>query len=338
MSDKLSRRDFLKLAGIGLAGLLAPKIEIDINPHFINGLKVTKELTEAQISRDPERIIESRKLAMVWLFAETSAKYSKELGLGDAGSNMEHYLYGNGEPIDISPMLEKVINREPEFFVSKLLNAAVNQREAEFGNITPKKDYQFTNKVLKELKSDDGIEIPLDAREIIADSYELFNAIGGARYTLHASEASITSLDNSFALHVVLENGVDIVAKDKYYWGVVYGIHLASKSSEVVEHISETIFDRFYKSHDMVQQTLMTLGLSSEQVSEIMELYSNDTKYQVTTNMATGTYELVEKVSNSLIGMPDLVENDLNLLKKLGAQEFEMIGHVNIPNRLELIV
>ena len=122
-------------------------------------------MAEAEISRDPERIVESRKLAMVWLFSETSAKYSKEMGLGGAGLNMEHYLYGNGEPLDISYLLEKVIKVETERFVGKLIGSAINNTEDDMAiNVSPEKDYQFTKRALKELESATGLKTVLHAR------------------------------------------------------------------------------------------------------------------------------------------------------------------------------
>ena len=121
---KISRRDFFKemwhrgkdagkvVVGAGVTAALVKDIEnmvsseMSKNPHLENGLKVTQKLIDAEISRDPERITESRKLAMIWLFAETTIKYSKDMGLGGAGSGVEHYLYGNGSTIDISPLLK----------------------------------------------------------------------------------------------------------------------------------------------------------------------------------------------------------------------------------------
>src|SRR5258706_15340894 len=167
MSEPISRRDFLKIVGVGLGAgaLIAAKVEANINPHFANGLKVVKELTTAELSRDPEKILESKKLAMVWLFAETATKYSKEMGLGGAGLGMEHFLYGNGQPLDITPLLEKVVKIEPERFVGKLVNAAITDKEDDYKRVSPEKDYQFTNRALKELKSTTGLNTALDARE-----------------------------------------------------------------------------------------------------------------------------------------------------------------------------
>lgn len=336
----LSRRDFFKVAGIGLgaAALVSARVEIGNDPHFINALKVTKELAGAEISRDPERIFESRKLAMVWLFAETSAKYSKEMGLGGAGSNMEHYLYGNGEPIDISFLLEKVIKVEPERFVGKLIGSAIHNTESNMVlNVSPEKDYTFTKRALKELKSEAGLKTALHARQWIGGWDELYNAFGGAKYILHAPEANIVSQEG-WGQKVVLEKGVDIEAFDRYDWLLDYPIGLDSNSSEAVEYVSGTLFDQFYKSRDFVEKTINDLGLSDVQVNKIMDIYSNEKKDQFVSNLSSGTYDLVGKSTQPLIGKPDLVENDLNLLKKLGAKEYDMKGHLNVPNRLEFFV
>ncbi len=313
-------------------------LEIANDPHFVNGLKVTKELAEAEISRDPERIFESRKLAMVWLFAETSAKYSKEMGLGGAGLNIEHYLYGNGEPVDISSLLEKVIEVQPERFVGSLIGSAITNTENDMTkNITPEKDYQFTKRALKELKSTTGLNTALDAREWLGGWNELYNAFGGAKYVLHAPEAYIES-ENMYAQHIVLEKGVEITATDRYYWRLDHEMHLGSKASDATEHVAGTLFDQFYKSKDIVEKTIKELGLSDEQVNKILDIYSSDKKDQFVSDVASGTSDLFDQSLPSLIGKPDLVENDLNLLKKLGATEYDMSGHVRIPNRLEVVV
>ncbi|MFA7301527.1 MAG: twin-arginine translocation signal domain-containing protein [Candidatus Shapirobacteria bacterium] len=181
----ISRRDFLKVSGLVLGGVAATVagIEVGNDPHFINALKVTKELAEARISGDQDRIFRSQKLAMVWVFAETTAKYSEEMGLGGAGLTMEHYLYGNGEPLDISFLFEKVVATDPEFLVGNLISSSVNEAEDQIGpHISPKKDYQFTNRALKELTSESGLKSALDARVWSDNGWpELFNAFGGGK-------------------------------------------------------------------------------------------------------------------------------------------------------------
>lgn len=339
-ASKLSRRDFLKITGVALGGaaLVGAGVEIGNDPHFINALKVTKELAGAEISRDPERIFESRKLAMVWLFAETSAKYSKEMGLGGAGSNMEHYVYGNGEPLDISFLLEKVIKVEPERFVGKLIGSAINNTESNMAiNVSPEKDYQFTKRALKELESATGLKTVLHARSWIGGWDELYNAFGGAKYILHASETAIVSQEG-WGQKVILEKGVDIEAFDRYDWSLDYTIHIDSKSSQAIEHVSGGLFDQFYKSRSFVEKTINDLGLSNEQVNKIMDIYSSEKRDQIVSDIASGTYDLVAQSLPLLTGKPNLVENDLNLLKKLGAKEYDIKGHINIPNRLEIVV
>src|SRR3972149_9099361 len=100
MTDKLSRRDFIKLAALGVAASRLPVVpESDISPSFINGLKVCKEIVTAELSKDPDRIIQARKLALVWVFAETASSYGKEAGIEDAGRTIQHYLYGSGKDL-----------------------------------------------------------------------------------------------------------------------------------------------------------------------------------------------------------------------------------------------
>lgn len=133
-SKKLSRRDFLKWASavVGSA-VLATKVppatdKLIDNRQFINGMRVVKELTQAKLSDDPEKITESRKLAMVWLFAETAIKFGEGAGYGQAVEMMDHFLYGEGRPFDISPYLEETINKSGgEAFVTKLLSRKINE-------------------------------------------------------------------------------------------------------------------------------------------------------------------------------------------------------------------
>src|SRR5258706_1444196 len=274
---------------------------------------------------------------MVWLFAETATKYSKEMGLGGAGLGMEHFLYGNGEPLDITPLLEKIIKIEPERFVGKLVNAAITDKEDDYKRLSPEKDYQFTNRALKELKSTTGLNTALDAREWDMGWEEQFNAFGGARYVLHAQEADIVSQDG-WGETVILEKGIDIAATDRYYWQLNNPVFLPSDVGQVAEKGAETLFDQFYKSHDVVEKTLRELKLPEDSVIKIMNIYSSDQRDEFTSNLAPSAYKLAEKIDQSLIGAPDLVENDLNLLKKIGAMEYDMTGHINISNRLKVVV
>ncbi|WKZ25828.1 MAG: hypothetical protein QY322_00770 [bacterium] len=217
--SKFSRRDFLSIMkfGVGAAIAVSAGVELSSDPHFVNALKVTKELTEAQLSKDPERVYESRKLAMVWLFAETAIKYSDKMGLGKAGMTMDHYLYGDGKPLDISFVFEKITEMSPESFVSKLISSAINNSQNNtVDKVTVEKDYMFTKRALRDLKSAEGLKTALDAESIISWR-ELRYAFGGAKYELHAPEAFIESVEQ-YSQRVVLEQGVEIVITDRYDW------------------------------------------------------------------------------------------------------------------------
>ncbi len=341
-TKKFSRRDFLKVSslavGAAFLGIQAEKMAGD--PHVINGLKVIKELASAEMSRDPQRILDSRKLAMVWLFAETTAKYSKEMGLGGAGLTMEHYLYGDGRPFDISFLLEKPAKTNPEAFVGVLISTAIaNIRDYVSGQkkIPPEMYDRFTKMALRQMEGDTGLEVGLDAREWLSLSEENYNAFGGAKYTLRTTEATIVSRDE-YLERVAFEQGLSITATDRYYWQLDFGMGLDEKAAEATGKVADTMFDQFYRSHDMAEKTLKSFGLSSEDSARIMSIYSDDNRYKFTGAVSSSMYNLVDKTNQTLIGRPDLAENDMNLLKKLGAKEFDMFGSVNIPGKIEITV
>ena len=108
-------------------------------------------------------------------------------------------------------------------FVGKLIDAAINNNEEGVKNFSPKKDYKFTNRALKELTSVDGLKTALDAREWLGEWDELYYAFGGAKYILHASDTAITSQEE-YGEKVVLEKGIDIEASDRYYWQLNFPI------------------------------------------------------------------------------------------------------------------
>lgn len=336
---KLSRRDFFNLVRVGGAAVTAfvAGVEIGNDPHFINGLKVTKELTEAQLSKDPNRIYESRKLAMVWLFAETAIKFSDRMGLGKAGMTMEHYLYGNGKPLDISFVFEKITDMSPERFVGNLIFYEVRNRQNNTVNkVTDEIHYTFIKRALRDLKSEEGLQTELSA-ESIPTWRELRYAFGGAKYELHASEAYIESANRS-AQRVVLEKGVELTITDRYNWEKDWQIYIPGKASEVAEHILGPILDKFYKSKDLVEHTIRGLGLGDTDSDIIMEIYSNTSRFKTMSNVKSNVYDFAVETNISLINQPDLVEKDFNLLKKIGAADYDMKGHIHLTNRLEFPV
>jgi hypothetical protein len=135
-----------------------------------------------------------------------------------------------------------------------------------------------------------------------------------------------------------LEQGVDIIVTDRYDWEKDWNIYLPNKVSEVVGHISEPILDKFYESRDLVEQTIRELGLSDTDSNRIMEIYSNDSRMKTMSKITSGAYDFVAETNTFLISQPDLVEKDFNLLKKIGAADYDMKGYIHLPNRLEFVV
>ncbi|WKZ25827.1 MAG: hypothetical protein QY322_00765 [bacterium] len=120
--------------------------------------------------------------------------------------------------------------------------------------------------------------------------------------------------------------------------GKDWQIFLPNKVSEVAEHVSEPLLDKFYESRDLVEQTIRELGLSDTDSDRIMEIYSDDSRMITMSKIAPSVYGFVAETNISLINQPDLVEKDFNLLKKIGAADYDMKGYIHLPNRLEFTV
>ncbi|MFA7301526.1 MAG: hypothetical protein WC069_04405 [Candidatus Shapirobacteria bacterium] len=161
--------------------------------------------------------------------------------------------------------------------------------------------------------------------------------LGGAKYNLRARKASIVSQEG-WAQTIALEEGVSVEAYDRYYWKLPYSIDLDSKVRSFSDDVLSKAFDQFYKSHDLVEKIVRSQNLSEDQVNMLMEIYSNGYKDQVMYDVGTTAFDLFDKAELLLTGRPDLVENDMNLLKELGAMEYDMFAQVNIPQRLEIVV
>lgn len=107
----LSRRDFLRMArdtlllGTALSGL---ELGVEYgNNAYAMAARVCENMFEAELSRDPKRIEDSKKLAFIWLFAETARQNGKIVGYEKAGAALGHYMYGQGYPLNVSGWLKE---------------------------------------------------------------------------------------------------------------------------------------------------------------------------------------------------------------------------------------
>ena len=333
MTDKLSRRDFLKAATVGAAVAAAAATGIErvvTDPHFINDLKVAKELAAAELSRDPEKIHEARKLALVWTFAETVSKFGKAAGYGRAATTLDHFIYGNGQSLDISIYLEETVNLSgASNFVSKILSESRNVLEYETGK-SPKKT---TELIVSQLKTTEGL---VETFNPSAGQHndDLFSAFGSSTYNLKAPEAKAVFDDTSSK--IFFSNGLDISLIDMYDWELQFPIGLANKAGYVLNEVGQSVFGWFYKSRDLVKTILNKSSLSDIQKQNILDMYSEQSKNDFTNEISRTSTKAVGNVIEKLTGRVDLVEADLNQLKKIGAKDYPMSGSMHVDGQLEV--
>lgn len=218
MSDKqigineLSRRDFLKWGGVMIGGALVFAgtelgIEYGNNPYSM-ACRVCDKLFHAELNKqkDPESYIEAKKLAFVWIFAETARQHGKRVGFEKAGEALGHYMYGEGLTLDVSKWLEGDSKNNQDFWTQLF-------SDARYG-----------------IKKDQGIESDFVATKMLrnrlkrgytfilgSDSSDLFSAIGVSTCKLKANLEFEANKNEEVITNKELSN-ISLELVDKYDW------------------------------------------------------------------------------------------------------------------------
>lgn len=107
--EHLNRREFIKLFGLGLAGLFLPDTKFNTAEKSPEGRSLTEQsikmihyLTEASRSNNQNQINESHKVFLIWIAGHGMAYAAPAAGLKLSAKAMGHYLDCSGTPIDLS--------------------------------------------------------------------------------------------------------------------------------------------------------------------------------------------------------------------------------------------
>ncbi len=127
MTDELSRREFIKLSPwlIAAGGSIVAGVNLELvygNNPYVMAARICNNMLDAEMSNDPQKIEYSRKLAFVWLFAETAREYGKLVGYEKAGEALGHYMYGEGKSFNVSNWLNEDSKSENDFWARILSN------------------------------------------------------------------------------------------------------------------------------------------------------------------------------------------------------------------------
>jgi hypothetical protein len=338
MAD-ISRRDFLKLGGLGLAGAalakweLSPRLkgEVPVSWRIKSGLKVCEELSKAEISNDQDQITEARKLAVVWVFAESSSLFAKEMGMEKAGKTMEHYLYGNGQDLDISPWFNEVADQS-DFWLVLARNAfhdfyKSKKGEDDFYAIPQEEFLNMFGHLEKRLHT--GYTFTSISNEI--DDWK--HAIGVSTYTIQC-DAEMTTLEDGLLLKL---KDIDLKLFDTYDWEYNWGASIPHKAGLFADQVSNPLFRRFINSEPKIDRILESINFPEEKRQIIMsaiDLIREDFEKEV-----DDVPNQVDRVERWAVGENNdpISERDISLLKKLGAQDYAITASFYRPGEIKML-
>lgn len=331
---ELSRRDFLKAATIGTVATLVglKSYEVATDRKFINGIKVLKELSKAEKSKDEVQITEARKLAVVWMFAESSILFGAEAGHGRSAQAMEHFLYGEGEEINIDPwLLER--SKSDSFW-----EALINQGFAKYSEDLNHEGANMSGKIMKGFIQELKKGYTFGCNPGIAgsdDQIDLFYAFGRSTYTIKAEDVELNTQDG---LQTLTMSDIGLKLSDKYDWDRDFSVGLGKKSKRFVSEVISRNMDWFIHSEDKVRQMLRTIGLSEKEGDTLDGIYKS--AIQNIESFPDKISEETLKVEKWATGEEgrEIEEIDLALLKKLGAMDYNIKASIHIDSKIEIYV
>ena len=336
--DRLSRRDFLKLAAAGATAAvlgateLYPRIRGEVPPskRVMNGLEVCRELVKAEASQDQEKIIEARKLVVVWAFAESTSLFAKEAGLEKAGKMMEHYLYGEGQDLDISPWFDEVADQK-QFWLNLVREAFGHYyfslgKEDSYSGISREEFFQLFQQLQDKLRKGFTFPSAVGARD--REGMDWTWAVGHSTYTLQCESQIDTTED---AIVIALQN-MNVKMFDIYDWELTFETSISDKAWVFASLVSQPLFSLFLNTEDSVDRMLEKIGLPQKERQIVRDTID-------AWRVRTGSK--ISDLSRNVRGMEEwaggqIVERDMNLLKKIGARDYTINASFRYPSKVEI--
>ncbi len=338
MTDKLSRRDFLKVAAVGLGAAaltnfeIAPRIqgEIPLSSRISNGLRVCSELANAEITKDPEKIVEARKLAVVWMFAESASMFAKEAGMEKSGLTMEHYLYGNGQDLDISSWFKEVVG-ENDFWLNLTKDAFRYLHVSQGGsNDLSELSQERFLKIFDQLK--ERFHGGYAFASMVEQSEDWKNAIGASTYTMQCG-AQIIPSENQLLLKL---KDMNVRLFDKYDWNLSWTASISDKAGFFTSEVSKPLTKWLLDSENQVNKVLENISFPTQQ-REIVVNAIDSIRKSFNERVSDVPSQVLSAERWAMNNSSDQIsERDINLLKKLGARDYGITAVFHHPGIIEI--
>lgn len=314
-----NRRDFLKLGAIGLGGLVVGGLELGVeygNNAYSMAARVCNKMFEAEMSNDPRRIEDSKKLAFIWLFAETARQNGKLVGYEKAGAALGHYMYGESQSLDVSNWLKEDSENNKNFWprlLSDMRYSIVKEEHVD--------DVRALRMLRKRLKK--GHSFMLEA-----NSEDLFSAIGISTCTAQAKlefefDETTDQIQNKRLSEISLQ------LKDWYDWdGMKNPADMGYKGMDFAKGFFGGMRTAILNNNELVIKTLAKLNLPSVYLDQLKSVYS-DGVFDFFGNLSDGVGIISSELENAVTNGDGIYESELSLLESVGAKQYQIYGRMH---------
>lgn len=329
---KLSRRDFIKASGVATLVLggssVVAGIELGVeygnNPYSM-ATRVCNRLFEAELNKEkyPGEYEHAKKLAFIWLFAETARQHAKDIGYEKAGVAIGHYLYGEGQPLDVSKWIEDE-TKNIDFWKINLSDMKWQMKVDESVEEGLKQSKMLKNRLTSGYKY---------VGEGISD--DIYYAIGRSTYVINASYEFKYDDELEFVHNESLTN-ILFEIRDEYDWDLDNPADLGIKGGYFASDLFSKIRDiMLLPSGKKIDDILNKLNLSRFQIDQLIDIYNNGINNYFrdagqAVNFAT------QDLENTLSDMHGISEYEMGLLESVGAKRYRIYGRVYYPGKIEL--
>ncbi len=339
---KISPRDGLKVIGAGVGGAVAAGLLVGgvkniweilgENKPFAMANKICGSIVRAEVQGDTSSELTARKAALSWIFAETAVIVAPYVGYDSASQAHSHYLYGNGELMDMSQDMSH-LSSDKSFWNQMFAKGFNKLISSNFGDTSTILDSKFKSALeffIAEVKN--GVKFQTQTpKEGISEKLGLFYTVGTSEYQLKADKAEIVTIgEEGVALEV---EKARLTMRDAYDWtpgdfnpGIKY-----------LSRITGLVMDEAFRSLglDRIVQTVLTnSGVPEWQRQLLYENYleSRGDLSSRTSSILSDAARRLEKAVMGRSGDHEVdghYDFDLSLLTDYGARPFPISATID---------
>lgn len=332
-SGKFPLRSFLKILASGVGGAIVGTVVggeskkiweiLGKNKAFEMASKICGSIVESEIRGDMAGELIARKAALTWLLAETAMIVAPYVGYEPPSRALRHYLYGDGEPMDMSVDLRH-LSSDVSFWGHIFAKGFEHIVESDLGDtsadIKSKRNatlQYFISKLEKGVKFQ--AQIPREGR---SEELGIFYSLGTSEYRLTADKSEVLEKDDQSAV-LGVENA-RLTMQDTYDWvpgdfnpGLVY-----------LSRMTGLVINEAYNSLDLdgfVGKVLENSGVPEWQRQLLYENYLVD-KGRLSSHTSSLMVEAAQRLEEAVLGEEATghYDFDLSLLLDYGAHSFPM--------------